>query len=163
MQHGVCRIELCCLVYFSAFVKIKVKKKKKIGFMILYVAWFCCYGQLRFLSSVWSNINTRSAGSQEKVKGAGAKVVRSLIKCARQTCRRKLNNAHVITHLRTIHPNIRIINSPIYKPDCVHPSEMGLSIFRLMLSKALIQFHSHLETFDYPIRFHFRIVWFSGV
>ena len=50
MQHGVCRIDLCCLVYFSAIVKNQsLKKKKKIGFMILYVAWFCCYGQLRFL------------------------------------------------------------------------------------------------------------------
>ena len=45
MQHGVCRIDLCCLVYFSAIVKNqslknkkKQKKKKKIGFMILYVA-----------------------------------------------------------------------------------------------------------------------------
>ena len=67
MQHGVCRIELCCLVYFSAIVKNRsLKKKKRIGFMILYVALFCCYRQLRFLSSVWSNIITRLACSHEK-------------------------------------------------------------------------------------------------
>ena len=64
MQHGVCRIELCCLVYFSAIVKNQ--SLKKISFMILYVALFCCYGQLRFLSSVWSNIITRLAYSHEK-------------------------------------------------------------------------------------------------
>ena len=34
--------------------------------MILYVALFCCYGQLHFVSSVWSNIITRLACSHEK-------------------------------------------------------------------------------------------------
>ena len=29
MQHGVCRIELCCLVYFSAIVKNQSLKKNQ--------------------------------------------------------------------------------------------------------------------------------------
>ena len=78
MQHGVCRIELCCLVYFSAIVKNQsLKKKKRIGFMILYVALFCCYGQLRFLSSVWSNIITRLACSHEKSAPQGRAIKKS--------------------------------------------------------------------------------------
>ena len=59
---------------------------------------------------IWSDIIARLAYHREKVKGAGAKVTRNLNKCARQVCRRKLDNAHVITHYTTIHPDKRNVN-----------------------------------------------------
>ena len=131
MQHGVCRIDLCCLVYFSAIVKNQsLKKKKKNRFydsiccmiLLLRTASFFEVQSGQIPSLFWHTVKkiqlhkvglskqhprvNQYSTPEEKVKGARAKVVRSLIKCARQTCRRKLSNAHVITHLRTIHPNI---------------------------------------------------------
>ena len=149
MQHGVCRIELCCLVYFAAIVKNQSFKKKNRVYdsiccmiLLLRTASFFEVQSGQIPSLFWHTVKKSApqgraikkkkkkhprvnqySTPEEKVKGTRAKVVRSLIKCARQTCRRKLSNAHVITHLRTIHPNIRIINSPIYEPVCVHPSE----------------------------------------
>ena len=65
MQHGVCRIDLCCLVYFSAIVKNQSLKKKKSVLWFYMLHDFVVTDSFVFWSSVLSNTITLLAYSQE--------------------------------------------------------------------------------------------------